>query len=114
MKSRSKNRLYRLAIIKCRDKRGGYNQVVTYSQDLNRPVEEEDCEEGSGGSWLMYRPGGSLFSVGDGAAGDWKVRTQTDKFESLRETGKVKREPCFSSWWSTYGGVRSKQFVPST
>ncbi|KAJ1605638.1 transmembrane domain-containing protein [Cryptosporidium canis] len=112
VESRSKNRIYRLAIMRCRDKQGGYSMVVTYSSSLSRSVEEADCGPSSD-SWLMFRSGGSLFSAESGA-GDWKMRRESGKFESLKETGKVKKEPCFSSWWSTYGGVKSKQFVPST
>lgn len=61
----------------------------------------------------MYRSGGSLFTINKGT-GDWQMRTETGRFEYLKETGELKRKPCFSNWWSTYGGVTSKQYVPST
>ncbi|OII73995.1 uncharacterized protein cubi_02797 [Cryptosporidium ubiquitum] len=112
VKSRSKNRIYRLTIIKCQEKQGNYNQVLTYSLNLSRSVREEDCDANSG-SWLMYKSGGSLFTINNGV-GDWQIRTETGRFEYLKETGELKREPCFPNWWSTYGGVTSKQYVPST
>ncbi|KAK9171376.1 putative integral membrane protein [Cryptosporidium meleagridis] len=113
VKSRSKNRIYRLMIIKCQEKQGNYKYVVTYSSNISRSIKEKDCEENHE-SWLMYKSGGSLFTISNEGSGDWQMRTETGRFESLTETGKLKREPCFSSWWTTYGGVTSKQYVPST
>ncbi|XP_667308.1 hypothetical protein, partial [Cryptosporidium hominis TU502] len=63
-------------IIKCQEKQGNYKYVVTYSSNISRSIKEEDCEENHD-SWLMYKSGGSLFTVSKEGSGDWQMRTET-------------------------------------
>ncbi|KAF7455691.1 putative integral membrane protein [Cryptosporidium felis] len=111
VQSRSKNRILRLGLLECKANRENSRLVIFYSSELNRQAKEEDCGPEKNDGWLLYKDGGSLLNRGT-EAGDWQMRIETGKFESIKETGEIKGEPCYSSWWSTYGGVRSKQYVP--
>ncbi|KAH7650563.1 hypothetical protein FG379_003635 [Cryptosporidium bovis] len=105
----SKNILFRLHINKCIYGTSGEEVwVISYSKGISVSKNKSFCKEKS--SWISFSTNPILLSNYSIESGDWKSRIENDKFGPSK--GIIKNKTCYDNWWTTYGGVPSKQFVP--
>ncbi|KAH8739784.1 hypothetical protein FG386_003699 [Cryptosporidium ryanae] len=108
--SGSKNSLLRLHLNKCMY--GTLREetwVISFSNGVSVSENTSFCEERS--SWISFLQNPTLLSNGNTESGDWRSRIENDKF--VLSKGQMKNTTCYENWWTTYGGVPSRQFVPS-